>query len=151
MSAAASSTSRGAAFRPPGRLFLSTAEACRELGVLPHTLKYWEKRIGLRFHRAAVSSTSRGARRFRREDVELLRRVKTLLGEGYGLAGVRRLLRGEAQPELPLAPTGRPAERQPKGGGAPDGPRVREVLRSLKRDLEKVRDVLDRGRTRHNA
>lgn len=113
---------------PAGRIFYTTAQVCREVGVAPHVLKYWEKRMGLKFHRSGPGIAG-GRRMFRAEDVAVLRRIALLLSEGYGLSGVRRLLRGDAQPELPFPPVPR---------------RAREALRALRRDLERIRAVLEK-------
>ena len=79
------------------KLFYSTSEACSQAGVSPHSLRYWERRIGLNFYRSP-----KGKRLFRPEDIERLRHIAGLIREGYSLKAVPRRLREQSQMELPF-------------------------------------------------
>ncbi len=79
------------------KLFFSMSEACAQAGISPYTLRYWEKRIGLSFLR-----TPHGKRMFRPEDIQRLRRISSLLREGYALRHVSQRMREQVQMELPL-------------------------------------------------
>ncbi len=64
-------------------------EACRVAQVAPHTLRYWESRLG--FPRPARRSS--GHRRYGRSDLETIFEIKRLLvGRRMTLAGARRAL-----------------------------------------------------------
>ena len=108
-----------------GKLFYSMGEVCRHLNLLPHVLRYWEKKIGLEIYRSA-----RGRRLFRRRDVEQLSRVSELLKEGYDLNGARKWLQGRA----PF--------RASAGVGTLEW---RTTLRELKQELDRLRALLDKS------
>jgi DNA-binding transcriptional MerR regulator len=100
------------------RLFCSTGEASRLVGVSPHTLRYWEKRLRL------VTYRSPGGRRlYRAADLAALKRVAALLRQGYGLKAVRERLK-----------LGEP--------GTPPGTRA---LKSLREDLAGLAEILSGG------
>ena len=79
------------------KLFYSTGEACILAGISAHTLRYWERRLNLKFLRSA-----RGKRMLRNEDIDKLKRVASLLQEGYTLKSVPLRIKGNIQLELPL-------------------------------------------------
>jgi DNA-binding transcriptional MerR regulator len=73
----------------PDQLYFKIGEVARLLDVPPHVLRYWEDELPrLRPHK------SRGGQRlYRRADIELLIRIKTLTrDEGFTIAGARREL-----------------------------------------------------------
>jgi len=107
------------------RLFFSTREACSQAGISAHTLRYWERRLGLTFLRSP-----RGKRMFRAEDIERLRRVASLLRDGYSLKAVPRQLREHVQMELPL-------DRAGKENG--------RVLKRVRDELERIVETLEGG------
>jgi DNA-binding transcriptional MerR regulator len=77
-------------------------EACRILQLPHHTLRYWEARIpSLRPVRLPS-----GHRRYTRENLETILRVKDLMHDGkMTLAGVRRALAGQrSEPAKPAVP-----------------------------------------------
>ena len=81
------------------RVYYSIAEVSDMLGVKQHVLRYWEQEFGsLRPKR-----TPRGVRRYRKDDIELLKRIKQLVWtEGYTVDGANKRLveerKGEAKP-----------------------------------------------------
>jgi len=81
------------------RVYYSIAEVSDMLGVKPHVLRYWEQEFGA----VRPKRTPRGVRRYRKEDIELLKRIKQLVwNEGYTVEGARKRLaeerKGEAKP-----------------------------------------------------
>ena len=78
-------------------MFYTTGEACRRLGIRPHTIRYWERRLELSFTR-----TKGGRRLFRKEDIDLLSRIMKYMEEGYALKGAKKIIKGMSQMELPL-------------------------------------------------
>lgn len=66
--------------------------AALELDVEPHVLRFWERK----FSQIQPVKRANGRRYYRAEDVDLLRRIRTLLySEGYTIKGVQRLLDSE--------------------------------------------------------
>lgn len=81
------------------RFYYSIAEVSEILGVKPHILRYWEQE----FEAVRPKRTPRGVRRYRKEDVETLKRIKRLVWtEGYTVDGAKKRLdeeqKGEARP-----------------------------------------------------
>ncbi|MEQ8249215.1 MAG: MerR family transcriptional regulator [Alphaproteobacteria bacterium] len=70
--------------------FRTISEVANELDVPQHVLRFWESKF------AQVRPLKRGGGRryYRPEDVELLRRIRSLLyEEGYTIKGVQKLLK----------------------------------------------------------
>ncbi|MGN7159072.1 MerR family transcriptional regulator [Sphingomonas sp. SAFR-052] len=89
--------------------YRTIGEVARDLGVPQHRLRYWEGR----FPQIRPLTRAGDRRYYRPEDVALLRRIQTLLGEqGYSVRGVQQLLAQEAKaPAVPVAPIPRRAAR----------------------------------------
>jgi len=69
--------------------YLRIGEVARLLGTQTHVLRYWESE----FPQLKPTRAASGQRLFRREDLETLILIKTLLQEqGYTIAGARRRL-----------------------------------------------------------
>ncbi|MBI5241202.1 MAG: MerR family transcriptional regulator [Elusimicrobia bacterium] len=88
----------------PDQDSFTMGEACRIAQVEPHTLRYWEARLG--FPRPARRSS--GHRRYGRGDLETIFEIKRLLvGRRMTLAGARRALlerrRGVRSGDAPAA------------------------------------------------
>ncbi|WP_084506979.1 MerR family transcriptional regulator [Geminicoccus roseus] len=97
--------------------FRTISEVAEELDVAQHVLRFWESK----FPQVRPLKRGGGRRYYRPEDIDLLRRIRSLLyDEGYTIKGVQKLLRvrrrgpsdaGEAaanapgsQPEIPRIP-----------------------------------------------
>jgi DNA-binding transcriptional MerR regulator len=79
--------------------FRTIGEVSAELGVAQHILRYWESR----FPQLKPLQRAGNRRYYRPEDVELVRRIHSLLShQGYTVRGVQQLLRSkEPLPEPP--------------------------------------------------
>ena len=96
----------------PDRLFFRIGDVADLADVEPYVLRFWETE----FSQLSPKKTSSGQRQYRRKDVEIALEIKRLLyGEGYTIAGARRVLRDRSsqkrrstpmreQPALPFAP-----------------------------------------------
>ena len=96
--------------------FRTISEVAADLDVPPHVLRFWESK----FSQIKPLKRGGGRRYYRPEDVELLRRIRTLLyRDGYTIKGVQKLLRspgvravtpedGGAEPAAPEAATPAP-------------------------------------------
>ncbi len=77
--------------------FRTISEVAIELDVPQHVLRFWESK----FSQVRPLKRGGGRRYYRPEDVDLLRRIRTLLYEdGYTIKGVQRLLK-EGRGRLP--------------------------------------------------
>lgn len=149
--------------------FRTISEASSELGVPSHVLRFWETRFSF----IRPMKRAGGRRFYRRQDLEVLRGVRTLLHEeGYTIKGVQRLHReggvrrlvaagGEGDGSVRLRPgledeasfdegtdmLQDEPEIEPAEGveGAPAlGPRARLRLLDVLADLEAARERIDR-------
>jgi DNA-binding transcriptional MerR regulator len=77
--------------------FRTISEVATELDVPQHVLRFWESK----FSQVRPLKRGGGRRYYRPEDVDLLRRIRTLLyDDGYTIKGVQRLLK-ESRGRLP--------------------------------------------------
>ncbi len=122
--------------------FRTISEVADELLVPQHVLRFWETK----FSQIRPLKRGGGRRYYRPEDVDTLRRVKTLLyTEGYTIKGVQKLLRQgaarprtEPAPQAPIAPVAVPLPRT-----APLDPQIRARLCAVLEQLEAARNLLD--------
>ncbi len=71
--------------------FRTISEVSTELGVPQHVLRFWETK----FSQIRPLKRGGGRRYYRPEDIDLLRRIQTLLHQdGYTIKGVQKLLKG---------------------------------------------------------
>ena len=98
--------------------FRTISEVSDDLTVPQHVLRFWETK----FPQIRPLKRGGGRRYYRPEDVELLRRIQSLLyQEGYTIKGVQRLLkesRGTLPP--PSAPLPSNGEGNDEGSATPD-------------------------------
>lgn len=98
------------------RLYYKIGEACKELGIQPYVLRYWETE----FPALAPSKSRSGQRVYSEKELEIIKRIKQLLyEEGYTIAGAKKKLETELAsgaleqdeaPETPETPAGTPEE-----------------------------------------
>src|SRR3712207_9220606 len=90
MSMVSGSEGRAALVAKSATAFRTISEVSSELEVPQHVLRFWETK----FPQIRPLKRGGGRRYYRPEDVELLRRIQSLLyKEGYTIKGVQRLLR----------------------------------------------------------
>src|SRR5918994_6521477 len=74
------------------RLYYKIGEACKELGIQPYVLRYWETE----FPALAPSKSRSGQRVYSEKELEVIKRIKQLLyEEGYTIAGAKKKLEAE--------------------------------------------------------
>lgn len=79
------------------KLFYTISEVSEELKVSQPTLRFWERE----FKQIKPHRTLNGQRRYTKEDVEVLRKIKALTHErGLTLSGAKKILR-DAYNDLP--------------------------------------------------
>ena len=126
--------------------FRTISEVASDLDVPQHVLRFWETK----FNQIRPLKRGGGRRYYRPEDVDLLRRIRTLLyTEGYTIKGVQKVLRENGArngPEAVRPP--RPASPddllvRPGGvAGAPLSAAQRRELQDVLLDLEALRALL---------
>jgi DNA-binding transcriptional MerR regulator len=73
----------------PDKLYFKIGEVAQLAGVKPHVLRYWESE----FQTISPAKSQGRQRLYRRQDVELVLRLKELLyQQGYTIAGAKKLL-----------------------------------------------------------
>lgn len=78
----------------PDKLFFKIGEVCDLVGVQAHVLRYWESE----FPMLQPQKNRAGQRTYRRKDVEMALRIKTLLyDEGFTIAGAKKKLQSEGR------------------------------------------------------
>ncbi len=121
--------------------FRTISEVASELDVPSHVLRFWETR----FTQVRPLKRGGGRRYYRPEDVDLLRRIRSLLyDDGYTIKGVQKLMRegGVKMPEDAAEP---PPEPRAASNGAGLDAALRGELQAVLSELEALRDLLDGG------
>ncbi|HEX3129224.1 MAG TPA: MerR family transcriptional regulator [Thermoanaerobaculia bacterium] len=149
------------------RLYYKIGEACKELGIQPYVLRYWETE----FPALAPSKSRSGQRVYSEKELEIIKRIKQLLyEEGYTIAGAKKKLEvelasgsveseegaeGEAEtPAAPPPPAAKPARR--KAAEAPPAPaqeaspaldtdageRIQKLRSGIEKALQEARELL---------
>jgi len=73
----------------PGKHYFSIGEASELCAVKPHVLRYWEQE----FPKLAPVKRRGNRRYYQRDDIELIRRIRTLLyDQGFTISGARQQL-----------------------------------------------------------
>jgi DNA-binding transcriptional MerR regulator len=117
--------------RIPDKLYFKIGEVANIVGVKPHVLRYWESE----FSRFRPTKSSKNQRLYRRQDIELVLKVKDLLyNQGFTIAGAKKKLQGES---------GKAALE--KAETCPKSERETALLDEIRSDLIKLRTAL-RGR-----
>jgi DNA-binding transcriptional MerR regulator len=113
----------------PDKLYFRIGEVARLCEVPAYVLRFWESE----FPQLKPNKGGTGQRLYRRRDVEMALRVKSLLKEeGYTIPGARSVLKTEfkqKEPQLSLISTG--------------GPDIKQ-LRNLRRELEAIAAMLSK-------
>ena len=87
--------------------FRTISEVAKELDLPQHVLRFWETK----FQVIKPMKRGGGRRYYRPEDVDLLRRIRSLLYvEGYTIKGVQKLLRGNGSKNVPESDMETPAQ-----------------------------------------
>ncbi len=116
----------------PDKLYFKIGEVAKLADVPAHVLRYWESEFpGIRPKRANSQQ-----RLYRYQDVELILKIKALLhGEGYTIAGARKLLETgieEAKPQIVENP--------------PNTSNQTQKLKLIKEELQKLQNLLTKAK-----
>lgn len=127
-------------FNIPDKLYFKIGEVGKLAQVPTHVLRYWETEFkGIKPKRANSKQ-----RLYRREDVELILRIKILLHEqGYTIAGARKLIdSGEVGPFQPTSP---PANVASADTPVPHKNSAVEALGLIKNQLRQLQQLIDKN------
>lgn len=122
--------------------FRTISEVAAELELPQHVLRFWETK----FSSLKPLKRGGGRRYYRPDDLQLLKRIRTLLyDDGYTIKGVQKLLRqpgalNNGNPAAAGHAESGPGENR-QGGGELDK-KVRGELEAVLDDLENIRDSL---------
>jgi len=124
--------------KEPGAL-RTIGEVATALGVRQHVLRYWEQQ----FPMLRPLKRSGGRRYYRREDVELLSRIDTLINrEGYTLKGARQAIeKGPAVAAAGDRPAPEPSAPEPVIGHKDSESET--LLADLKRIRARLAEALE--------
>jgi DNA-binding transcriptional MerR regulator len=119
--------------------FRTIREVSEELDVPQHVLRFWETK----FNQVRPLKRGGGRRYYRPEDVDLLRRIRSLLyADGYTIRGVQKLMRETGGKVPGVVPEPEPAEA---AAAAKPGDGISDRGKEILSELEILRDML-RGR-----
>ncbi len=111
----------------PDKLYFKIGEVARLAGVPTHVLRYWEAE----FSQVKPQRAASGQRLFKREDIELVLRIKELLhGRGYTIAGAQKALEDGI------------LQHPPKKRRVVNEEETRRRLDSMKRELLELQHLL---------
>ncbi|TKB23649.1 MerR family transcriptional regulator [Desulfopila sp. IMCC35006] len=110
----------------PDKLYFKIGEVAKMADVPTHVLRYWESEFpGINPKRANSKQ-----RLYRRQDVELILDIKTLLHEqGYTIAGARKFLESGQKPGQ-------------AGAVILPNTKVSETLQTIKQELKELQNLL---------
>jgi len=119
----------------PDKLYFKIGEVAKMAGVPTHVLRYWESEFaGINPKRANSKQ-----RLYKRQDVELILNIKSLLHEqGYTIAGAKKLL------ENSRAPLQAAIEKQPEVAE-----KSRNTLQTIKQELKELQHLLTNKKERY--
>lgn len=118
--------------------FRTIGEVSTALNVPQHVLRYWETR----FPQLKPLQRAGNRRYYRPDDIALLRRIQTLLGEeGFTIRGVQQVLADK--PVLPQIATAHEVAIQPDERLRDDLVRIRELLVAALADDAKPAELRD--------
>jgi DNA-binding transcriptional MerR regulator len=122
----------------PPKLYYSISEVSEMTGVKPHVLRYWESE----FPDLRPKKNRAGNRSYRDKDIKMVSTIRDLLYKhGYTIQGARNQLRDRVRHEDAAAVLATDGFDFPPHPVAPD--RTREMLRTMKRELQELRKRLD--------
>jgi DNA-binding transcriptional MerR regulator len=113
----------------PDKLYFKIGEVSKIAGVAPHVLRYWESE----FSEIRPKRANSKQRLYRRADVDIILKIRTLLHErGYTISGAKKLLASGEEIDM-TSP-------------APEKQDVTTFLGSIKKELLQVQEILERKR-----
>ncbi|MBT3552785.1 MAG: MerR family transcriptional regulator [Rhodospirillaceae bacterium] len=114
--------------------FRTISEVAGALDLPQHVLRFWESK----FPQIKPMKRGGGRRYYRPEDLDVLRRIKSLLyDDGYTIKGAQKLLKDGGEASTQEAPVERAAAKPEPASGAANQDALLEVLAELE-DIKKL-------------
>ena len=111
----------------PDKLYFKIGEVAKMADVPTHVLRYWESE----FTGISPKRANSKQRLYKRQDVELILQIKTLLHqEGYTIAGARKLLESGQTPSQAVTDT------------KPVSAKVSNTWQTIKQELKELQHLL---------
>jgi DNA-binding transcriptional MerR regulator len=111
----------------PDKLYFKIGEVAKMADVPTHVLRYWESE----FTGISPKRANSKQRLYKRQDVELILQIKTLLHqEGYTIAGARKLLESGQTPSQAVTDT------------KPVSAKVSGTWQTIKQELKELQHLL---------
>jgi len=122
----------------PAKLYFRIGEVAKLCKLEPYVLRYWETQ----FPQLRPEKARSGQRVYKRKDVELVQRLKTLLYEQrFTLAGARRFLAEEERSGTSRRGDAAQAAADRKSGHAREG--TLRAVAALRKGIEQLRALID--------
>lgn len=129
-------------FQIPDKLYYKIGEVAKFTGVKTHVLRYWETE----FKTIRPNKSRSNQRLYRRQDVELILRLKDLLyNQGFTIAGARKKLR-----EKPAKNVVAPVAEKPSKANASDQMALPlavsydpKILKEIRQDILRLKKSLE--------
>ena len=103
------------------KLFYSIQEVSEHTGVPPYTIRYWEKEYNL----IRPEKDSRGKRRYKNSDIELIKKIKELIyNKKYKAVGAKERIKTEKKQAAPQE--------------------VKNTIDLVKKELESILEIVNR-------
>lgn len=115
----------------PDKLYFKIGEVAKMAEVPTHVLRYWESE----FPEIKPKRASSRQRLYRRQDVELILKIKDLLhGKGFTIAGAKKLMKKLPGPDL--------SKQESESTTQPAGEVL--LLKKIKKELQQLQSQLKR-------
>jgi DNA-binding transcriptional MerR regulator len=112
----------------PDKLYFRIGEVAKLLDLPPYVLRFWETE----FPQLKPNKGGTGQRLYRRREVELALRIRSLLyDEGYTIPGARQFLKSDLRGKEEQSP-GTPPAPEPAAEGIPASIRLRRMRSELR-------------------
>ena len=118
----------------PDKLYFKIGEVAKMAEVPTHVLRYWESE----FSAIRPKRTNSKQRLYRRQDVELILKIKTLLHiQGYTIAGAKKFLGSGQEPKTVSLKEVSTTNK------------VSDKLKPIKQELQKLQELLGNKKELH--
>jgi DNA-binding transcriptional MerR regulator len=116
----------------PDKLYFRIGDVARLCDVPAYVLRFWETE----FPNLKPNKGGTGQRLYRKREVELALRIKSLLYEqGYTIPGARQVFKSEVRPQAPNAPSGDPIPTLP-AVPAPEPPPTLDIGAAIRHEAQ---------------
>jgi DNA-binding transcriptional MerR regulator len=129
-------------FQIPEKLYYKIGEVAKFTGIKTHVLRYWETE----FNTIRPNKSRTNQRLYRKQDVELILRLKDLLyNQGFTIAGARKKLREKpAKAAIPVLEKKQAAADSADQLALPlTGAYNPKILKEIRQDIERLKKSLE--------